>query len=655
MEAYSAPVGYVFSLSAGGRSGVFDVIAGDFSTELAADTENGVYVGLSSNPTATTKVAKRRYNDFVSVAYFGAVGDGATDDTDAIQAAIDYASPEGLNVFIPAGNYKIKNDGTARGVNIKSNVSVYGTGDKSELSAFSDNTSGFVIGASRTGITEVVKDFGLINVKVTGPSALAGGRVGSTVTVDWAENFVIDNVTAINGSDACIRITGYGDGAFTNDIASDFWNSTHRGIIRNCRVSNGYLGIEIEGGAEDILIENNKITDISSHGIRIPSGYNVRCLNNTVTGINGRGFWIDRHRDILIKGNYVNYTGTDAETLCIVFAGFDSTDSNDNGQTSKNVTIQNNTLLCAGSAAITDSYMGTYDKLTDGVIISGNFFDNTILLYYTDNFSISENTALSGGLIDAWNAISNGQVVNNKAPIEFNSAGYIKRAGNNGPVFFANNFAKNSAKPGRPLVQGGFVGTSDGIPTAGTWEAGHWVQNSEMTPQTEGGNVNFGWLCVVDGSPGTWVPIGGSYNQYSRRFTHQELGGPDTYRLLDFTVPHGLASAISVTIEGLQSRAPGGGVGSSKVFKHVITIVRNNIDVNTVIDDSLATNNFEVATTTAGGTASAGAVDVTARIVSGSTTEDQVVRIELDHAGGFLRTVATLEVISTSPLSTFGL
>ena len=76
MGAYSVPAGYVFSLNDGGRSGTFDVISGDFSAELAADTLNGIYVGLDDDPTALTKVARRAYSGPVDVTWFGAKGDG---------------------------------------------------------------------------------------------------------------------------------------------------------------------------------------------------------------------------------------------------------------------------------------------------------------------------------------------------------------------------------------------------------------------------------------------------------------------------------------------------------------------------------------------------------------------------------------------------
>jgi hypothetical protein len=106
MEAYSAPVGYVFSLNSGGRSGTFDVVAGDFSAELAIDSLNGIYVGLADNPTATNKVAKRRYTGVISTDWFGTFADGVSDDRDTLSTIDSRDEPYDL----AAGTYKISSD-----------------------------------------------------------------------------------------------------------------------------------------------------------------------------------------------------------------------------------------------------------------------------------------------------------------------------------------------------------------------------------------------------------------------------------------------------------------------------------------------------------------------------------------------------------------
>jgi hypothetical protein len=134
MEACSAPVGYVFSLNAGGRSGVFDVVAGDFSTELAADTLNGIYVGLSDNPTATTKVLKRRISlSMYSIDWFS---------SSSLKQSVESCwgmIPEGGTMYVPPGNHTI--DAAiilpSKGVNIKADGSFIVT-DRS-ITAFTLN------------------------------------------------------------------------------------------------------------------------------------------------------------------------------------------------------------------------------------------------------------------------------------------------------------------------------------------------------------------------------------------------------------------------------------------------------------------------------------------------------------------------------------
>jgi hypothetical protein len=56
---------------------------------------------------ATARNAQVKLQETVSVKDFGAIGNGVANDTSAIQAAINYAAPLGVSVFVPAGTYKI--------------------------------------------------------------------------------------------------------------------------------------------------------------------------------------------------------------------------------------------------------------------------------------------------------------------------------------------------------------------------------------------------------------------------------------------------------------------------------------------------------------------------------------------------------------------
>ena len=56
---------------------------------------------------AISRTVAAKLGDMVSVKDFGAVGDGNTDDTTALQAAITYATGAGCELYFPAGTYKI--------------------------------------------------------------------------------------------------------------------------------------------------------------------------------------------------------------------------------------------------------------------------------------------------------------------------------------------------------------------------------------------------------------------------------------------------------------------------------------------------------------------------------------------------------------------
>lgn len=86
-----------------GRAGLFYFSTEDCSLEVAHDPQAGMYVPPNSDTSGASGAWIRQYgqqaasNAKVSIAWFGAIGDGVTDDYAAIQGAVNFS----LNVFFP--------------------------------------------------------------------------------------------------------------------------------------------------------------------------------------------------------------------------------------------------------------------------------------------------------------------------------------------------------------------------------------------------------------------------------------------------------------------------------------------------------------------------------------------------------------------------
>ncbi|WP_210202653.1 right-handed parallel beta-helix repeat-containing protein [Sinorhizobium sp. BJ1] len=104
LKALNTAVTTLAFLGEGGRNGIFKWTSGDFSTQIAADTQEGIYI--KADAIASTAGAwVRQYDGLVNVKWYGAVGDGVTNDTAAFIAAGLLTGQEVIVPYASAGYF----------------------------------------------------------------------------------------------------------------------------------------------------------------------------------------------------------------------------------------------------------------------------------------------------------------------------------------------------------------------------------------------------------------------------------------------------------------------------------------------------------------------------------------------------------------------
>lgn len=314
------------------------------ATPAAADTVVGVQGGAvkrfsvgalpftQDGTGAVARTALAKMKESVSVADFGAVGDGVTDDTAAIQAAIDAVS-DGCTVrFTPGAQYL-----TSAALTINKSINVNGEGCTFISSAAS---SVFLFGeetASHSALSVAITA-GVSSFTIPGAVTIAEGDTLSiradtshlTDTTLVYRHGVIASVVRVSGGVAYLdvaplesftadRIVVYRGVRglvlenFTIDqrsVASrkfaGIYGTGHQVTVRNCRLyGNTYMQIGIGVIGNNNCIEQNyieKYTDTTGGGSRqgygvLVSGNGVAVRNNTVANckhnIAGGGSYVD--------------------------------------------------------------------------------------------------------------------------------------------------------------------------------------------------------------------------------------------------------------------------------------------------------------------------------------------------------------------------
>jgi hypothetical protein len=233
-----------------------------------------------------------------SVKWFGATGNGTTDDSAAFQATETAMQAIGGTMYIPPGSYKI---GTAinvtghivvRGSGFQTNPTNYGFGSTGV--SLDNRTNGFkasviICGVANSAFNVATTDSVLLeDFQITYPTVGNSGVAALALATASGTNGVNLNSTVrgilINGANVGIHVTDW----LQFEISNNYFTFNNVDIIAENTTGINANGLLTSASAGDGKIANNTFYDTQGNqGILLESGSGYRIVNNKFNGSNG--------------------------------------------------------------------------------------------------------------------------------------------------------------------------------------------------------------------------------------------------------------------------------------------------------------------------------------------------------------------------------
>lgn len=274
LKALDTTTDTVAILTEAGREGTFIWKAGNYSTQVAADTLEGIYVKATA-VASSAGAWVRSYSGAANVMWWGATGDNTTDDSAAINAAIQLLAPpisiagdyhnRAPVLGFPAGNYKITTE-----IAINNNLILQGIGSGPAT----------------------------IRASVSGSAHSAAFYLGATSYLSnnngyWAVDFRNMTVIAVTGNYALLshgirtvrldHSTFQGGALYTVRIEQAWAISYARGCSFIGTGVAGQFGLFLSDRNNEFTVDNNYFAGYStatSIALQVRDSVGVRVINN---------------------------------------------------------------------------------------------------------------------------------------------------------------------------------------------------------------------------------------------------------------------------------------------------------------------------------------------------------------------------------------
>jgi hypothetical protein len=368
--------------------------------DLAAASGSSLIGFSQPGGSAVLRTAQARFRDTVSVKDFGATGDGTTDDTTTMQAAIDYAIANGRDLFIPDGTY-IVNQLVFNSTSYALMPSIYGSGRNQTIIK---KKSGSTVGALLT--------------------------IGSFGATNFMANVTIEGIT-FDGLNSATTTWGV--------LCYNFVRSR----IVNCIVKNCDFGVYFQGGiaswlVDCVIVSNNQGFTADSFASSAGSAWpNYHILQRCIVSDNSLwGVYFDNGRMLRILDCDIEGNGTNLNNASGGIRVGPDIDSEDSGANPFGIIITNTWLESNAGAAsivmlsgrnmiyncnIVANVNAVYDIYAEGC--NYNLYESVITT--SNNPSIYETgSVLVGNTITAVAGITLAEMSINRAKTQLDFGGY---------------------------------------------------------------------------------------------------------------------------------------------------------------------------------------------------------------------------------------